>query len=146
MIGPHPWEGGRWVWTGPKDFGSTSREIRFKNMDGTMSGYYKAVHTNASGCEGSVTFKVVVDDPAHPFVEPDTSVTDSSGDTSTVALRGLVPEICSMQQGFSVGEPLQVFDVQGHYLGAMREEKVRTLNAGVYLLRAGKFVRQIRVE
>ena len=30
VIGPHPWEGGRWVWTGPKDFGSTSREIRFK--------------------------------------------------------------------------------------------------------------------
>ena len=140
VIGPHPWEGGRWVWTGPKDFGSTSREIRFKNMDGTMSGYYKAVHTNASGCEGSVTFKVVVDDPAHPFVEPDTAK-----DTAITFLRGLVPEICSMQ-GPRVDDAVQVFDVQGHYLGAMREEKVRTLNAGVYLLRAGKSVRQIRVE
>jgi len=146
VIGPHPWEGGRWVWTGPKDFGSTSREIRFKNMDGTMSGYYKAVHTNASGCEGSVTFKVVVDDPAHPFVEPDTSVTDSSGDTSTVALRGLVPEICSMQQGFSVGEPLQVFDVQGHFLKNVQEFRPQNFRPGIYIVKQGFRVRQIRVE
>jgi hypothetical protein len=87
-----------------------------------------------------VTFKVVVDDPAHPFVEPDTAK-----DTAITFLRGLVPEICSMQ-GPRVDDAVQVFDVQGHYLGAMREEKVRTLNAGVYLLRAGKSVRQIRVE
>ena len=146
VIGPHPWEGGRWVWTGPKDFGSTSREIRFKNMDGTMSGYYKAVHTNASGCEGSVTFKVVVDDPAHPFVEPDTSVTDSSGDTSTVALRSLVPEICSMQQGFSVGEPLQVFDVQGHFLKNVQDFRPQDFRPGVYIVKQGFRVRQIRVE
>lgn len=137
VIGPHPWEGGRWVWSGPKDFKSTDREIRFKNMDGTMSGYYKAVHTNASGCENSVTIKVVVDDPDHPFVEPDTTK-----DTSITALYGFggrVSEICT-------GSPVQVFDVQGHYLGTMREESVRSLNAGVYLLRAGKNVRKIRVE
>jgi hypothetical protein len=115
-------------------------------MDGTMSGYYKAVHTNASGCEGSVTFKVVVDDPAHPFVEPDTSVTDSSGDTSTVTLRGLVPEICSMQQGFSVGEPLQVFDVQGHFLKNVQEFRPQDFRPGVYIVKQGFRVRQIRVE
>ena len=143
VIGPHPWEGGRWVWSGPNGFTSTSREIRFKNMDGTKSGYYKAVHTNASGCEGSVTFKVVVDDPAHPFVEPDTSEQDSTGDTSAVALRDF--GMCPLG-AFQANEPVQVFDVQGHYLGAMREEKVRTLNAGVYLLRAGKNVRKVRVE
>ena len=141
VIGPHPWEGGRWVWTGPKDFGSTSREIRFKNMDGTMSGYYKAVHTNASGCEGSVTFKVVVDDPAHPFVEPDTAK-----DTSITALRGLVPEICSMQQGFSVGEPLQVFDVQGHFLKNVQEFRPQDFRPGIYIVKQGFRVRQIRVE
>ena len=143
VIGPHPWEGGRWVWSGPNGFASTSREIRFKNMDGTKSGYYKAVHTNASGCEGSVTFKVVVDDPAHPFVEPDTSEQDSTGDTSAVALRDF--GMCPLG-AFQANEPVQVFDVQGHYLGTMREEKVRSLNAGVYLLRAGKSVRKIRVE
>ena len=143
VIGPHPWEGGRWVWSGPNGFTSTSREIRFKNMDGTKSGYYKAVHTNASGCEGSVTFKVVVDDPAHPFVEPDTSEQDSTGDTSAVALRDF--GMCPLG-AFQANEPVQVFDVQGHYLGTMREEKVRSLNAGVYLLRAGKSVRKIRVE
>ena len=143
VIGPHPWEGGRWVWSGPNGFTSTSREIRFKNMDGTKSGYYKAVHTNASGCEGSVTFKVVVDDPAHPFVEPDTSEQDSTGDTSAVALRDF--GMCPLG-AFQANEPVQVFDVQGHYLGTMREEKVRSLNAGVYLLRAGKNVRKVRVE
>jgi O-glycosyl hydrolase len=141
VIGPHPWEGGRWVWTGPKDFGSTSREIRFKNMDGTMSGYYKAVHTNASGCEGSVTFKVVVDDPDHPFVEPDTAK-----DTSITALRGLVPEICSMQQSFSVGEPLQVFDVQGHFLKNVQEFRPQDFRPGIYIVKQGFRVRQIRVE
>ncbi len=143
VIGPHPWEGGRWVWSGPNGFTSTSREIRFKNMDGTKSGYYKAVHTNASGCEGSVTFKVVVDDPVHPFVEPDTSEQDSTGDTSAVALRDF--GMCPLG-AFQANEPVQVFDVQGHYLGTMREEKVRSLNAGVYLLRAGKSVRKVRVE
>lgn len=143
VIGPHPWEGGRWVWSGPNSFKSTDREIRFKNMDGTMSGYYKAVFTNASGCESAVTIKVVVDDPAHPFVEPDTSVQDSSGDTSSVALRGF--GMCQLE-AFRAGEPVQVFDVQGHYLGTMREGKVRALDAGVYLLRAGKSVRKVRVE
>ena len=143
VIGPHPWEGGRWVWSGPNNFKSTDREISFKNMDGTMSGYYKAVHTNATGCESSVTIKVVVDDPAHPFVEPDTSEQDSTGDSSSVSLRDF--GMCPLG-AFRTNEPVQVFDVRGHYLGAMREEKVRTLNAGVYLLRAGKNVRKVRVE
>ena len=143
VIGPHPWEGGRWVWTGPKDFGSTSREIRFKNMDGTMSGYYKAVHTNASGCEGSVTFKVVVDDPDHPFVEPDTSVTDSTGDTSTVALHEF--GMCQMES-FRSGEPLQVFDVQGHLLKNVQEFRPQDFRPGIYIVKQGFRVRQIRVE
>jgi len=130
-------------------------------MDGTMSGYYKAVFTNASGCESAVTIKVVVDDPEHPFVEPDTSVndtsvTDSAGDSTTaIGLRGFGEfypggaldaggaSVCPL---FNAGEPVQVFDMLGHSLGIMREEKVRTLGAGVYLLRAGKNVRKVRVE
>lgn len=104
VIGPHPWEGGRWVWTGPKDFSSTSREINLKKMDGTMSGIYTANYTNAVGCESSVEFKVIVDDPEHPYVEPpkdtiskdttkDTTVKDSVskdtvvGDSNSIAVR-----------------------------------------------------------
>lgn len=81
VIGPHPWEGGRWVWTGPKEFKSTNREINLKNMDGTMSGIYNAVYTNSVGCESTVDIKVIVDDPEHPYVEPakeDTTKKDSS--------------------------------------------------------------------
>ncbi len=77
VIGPHPWKGGRWIWSGPKGFSQVGREVRFKNMDGTMSGIYKANYTNAVGSESSVSIKVVVDDPDHPYVEPDTTEKDS---------------------------------------------------------------------
>lgn len=139
VIGPHPWEGGRWVWSGPAEFKSTSREIRFKNMDGTMSGYYKAVHTNASGCEGSVTFKVVVDDPAHPFVEPDTTKQDSTDEDSTTAIgqRGIV----GMLQPLNAGESIQVFDMQGRFLGHSLKQA-----PGTYLVRQGKNLRQVRIK
>ena len=138
-IGPHPWEGGRWVWSGPAEFKSTSREIRFKNMDGTMSGYYKAVHTNASGCEGSVTFKVVVDDPDHPFVEPDTTKQDSTDEDSTTAIgqRGIV----GMLQPLNAGESIQVFDMQGRFLGHSLKQA-----PGTYLVRQGKNLRQVRIK
>ena len=143
VIGPHPWEGGRWVWSGPNSFKSTDREIRFKNMDGTMSGYYKAVFTNASGCESSVTIKVVVDDPAHPFVEPDTSVTDSTGDTSSVALPAF--GMCRLE-AFRAGEPVQVFDVQGHFLKGVQEFRPQDFRPGVYIVKQGVRVRQVRVQ
>jgi hypothetical protein len=145
VIGPHPWEGGRWVWSGPNSFKSTDREIRFKNMDGTMSGYYKAVHTNATGCESAVTIKVVVDDPAHPFVEPDTSVNDSTGDTSSVALRRLVggASMCPM---LGEGATVQVFDVQGHYLKGVQEFRPQDFRPGVYIVKQGARVRQVRVQ
>ena len=143
VIGPHPWEGGRWVWSGPKEFSSTDREIRFKNMDGTMSGYYKAVHTNASGCENSVTIKVVVDDPDHPFVEPDTSVTDSAGDTSTVALHAF--EMYRLES-FRAGAPVQVFDVQGHYLKGVQEFRPQDFRPGIYIVKQGARVRRVRVQ
>jgi len=131
VIGPHPWEGGRWVWSGPNDFKSTDREIRFKKMDGTMSGYYKAVHTNASGCENSVTIKVVVDDPDHPFVEPDTTK-----DTSITAL----PEFCRKLE-LRTNESVKVFDMQGRYLGTTLKKV-----PGVYLLQEGSRIRKVRVR
>jgi hypothetical protein len=138
-IGPHPWEGGRWLWSGPKGFTSTNREIHIGKMDGTMSGYYKAVHTNASGCEGSVTFKVVVDDPAHPFVEPDTTKQDSTDEDSTTAIgqRGIV----GMLQPLNAGESIQVFDMQGRFLGHSLKQA-----PGTYLVRQGKNLRQVRIK
>ena len=140
VIGPHPWEGGRWVWTGPKNFSSTSREIRFKKMDGTMSGYYKAVHTNASGCEGSVTFKVVVDDPDHPFVEPDTTVQD----TPAVVLPGFVRD--NAGGVIRAGEPVQVFDMQGSFLRSLPEFRSRLFRPGIYIVKQGNSIRQVRVR
>ena len=140
VIGPHPWEGGRWVWTGPKNFSSTSREIRFKKMDGTMSGYYKAVHTNASGCEGSVTFKVVVDDPAHPFMEPDTAVQD----TPAVVLPGFVRG--NAGGVIRAGEPVQVFDMQGSFLRSLPEFRSRLFRPGIYIVKQGNSIRQVRVR
>ena len=139
VIGPHPWEGGRWVWSGPNGFTSTDREIRFKNLDGKSSGYYKAVHTNASGCEGSVTFKVIVDDPDHPFVEPDTTKQDSTDEDSTTAIgqRGIV----GMLQPLNAGESIQVFDMQGRFLGHSLKQA-----PGTYLVRQGKNLRQVRIK
>ena len=132
VIGPHPWEGGRWVWSGPNNFTSTDREIRFKNLDGKSSGYYKAVHTNASGCDASVTIKVVVDDPENPFVEPDTTQEDS---TTAIRNRNLA--------GFEIGpnEPIQVFDMQGRFLG-----KSLKLAPGTYLVRQGIRLQQVRIK
>jgi hypothetical protein len=153
-IGPHPWEGGRWVWNGPNSFTSTNREIHLGKMDGTMSGYYKAVHTNASGCEASVTIKVVVDDPDHPFVEPDTSKQDSTGDSSSVALRDFG---MYRQEMFRPGEPLQVFDMQGRFLGVLQANSWQAENVassirqhfkqtGMFLIRQGAQLHRIQVH
>ncbi|PWJ67118.1 O-glycosyl hydrolase [Fibrobacter sp. UWR4] len=88
VIGPHPWDGGRWVWRGPNDFYQVGREVRFKNMQWQSSGIYKATFNNGAGCESSVSIKVVVNDPDHPYVEPvepDTSIADTTiADTSKV--------------------------------------------------------------
>ena len=140
VIGPHPWEGGRWVWSGPNDFKSTDREIRFKKMDGTMSGYYKAVHTNAVGCESAMTFKIVVDDPDHPFVEPDTAVQD----TPAVVLPGFVRG--NAGGVIRTGEPVQVFDMQGSFLGSLPEFRSRLFRPGIYIVKQGNSIRQVRVR
>ena len=136
VIGPHPWEGGRWVWSGPKDFKSTDREIRFKNMDGTMSGIYKADYMNAVGCESSVSIKVIVDDPEHPYVEPDTTQEDS---TTAIGRHGLAAD--GTQSPLLVGESVQVFDMQGRFLGRSLK-----LAPGTYLVRQGKNLRQVRIK
>ncbi len=70
VIGPHPYDGGRWTWSGPNDFYYLGREVRFKNLQWQSSGVYTGTYVNSVGCESSVDIKVIVDDPAHPYVEP----------------------------------------------------------------------------
>ncbi|MCQ2055373.1 MAG: glycoside hydrolase family 43 protein [Fibrobacter sp.] len=91
VIGPHPWDGKVWSWSGPKDFKANTREVKFTNMDWTYSGYYNVVYTNETGCKTTTKFKVVVDDPSHPFVEPkDTVKVDTAQtDTSTIAIKNI---------------------------------------------------------
>lgn len=160
VIGPHPYNGGRWTWSGPKDFSQVGREVRFKNMDGTMSGIYRATYVNAVGCEGSVDFKVVVDDPEHPYVDPadtaaadtsvkDTSVADTTVNDSTTGffLRGLASQFRSSEQ-------VQVFDMQGAYLGQFlwngenfaEALAAHSYGAGVYLVKQGAHKRTVRVR
>ena len=138
VIGPHPWEGGRWVWSGPKDFKSTDRASKFKNMDGTMSGYYKAVYTNASGCENSVTIKVVVDDPAHPFVEPDTTENDSI--KTSIVVRGFDNAVQELPRN------VQVFDLQGRFLKKVQKFDPKSFRAGVYLVKQSGVMYRVRVH
>ena len=136
VIGPHPWEGGRWVWSGPKSFSQVGREVRLKNMDGTMSGIYKADYTNAVGCENSVSFKIIVDDPDHPYVEPDTTQEDS---TTTIGRRGLAAD--GTHAPLLEGESMQVFDMQGRFLGHSLKRA-----PGNYLVRQGNRLRQVRIR
>ncbi len=70
VIGPHPYDGGRWTWKGPNDFYYLGREVRFKNLQWQSSGVYTGTYVNPVGCESTVDIKVIVDDPAHPYVEP----------------------------------------------------------------------------
>jgi hypothetical protein len=75
---------------------------------------------------------VVVDDPENPFVEPDTSAKDSS----TAITHGLVGYML-----FDAARPIQVFDMQGRYLG-----RSLTKVPGIYLVRQGVKLRQVIVR
>ena len=73
QFGPHPWDGKIWKWEGPDGFKSSTRENTLKNVDGDKSGYYTVTYTNETGCKSQARIKLVVDDPAKPYKEPDTS-------------------------------------------------------------------------
>jgi hypothetical protein len=101
-----------------------------------------------------VTFKVIVDDPDHPFVEPDTSKQDSTGDSSSVALRDF--RTCHYET-FRPGEPLQVFDMQGRFLGVLQANSWQAENVassirqrfkqtGMFLIRQGAQLHRIQVH
>ena len=85
VIGPHPYDGGRWTWKGPNDFYYLGREARFKNLQWQSSGVYTGTYVNSVGCESTVDIKVIVDDPAHPYVEPDTGKTKIISQNAPVA-------------------------------------------------------------
>ncbi|WP_304247072.1 glycoside hydrolase family 43 protein [Fibrobacter succinogenes] len=72
QFGPHPWDGKIWKWEGPDGFKSSTRENTLKNVDGDKSGYYTVTYTNETGCKSQARIKLVVDDPAKPYKEPDT--------------------------------------------------------------------------
>lgn len=108
-IGPHPWDGKIWNWSGPDHFISQNREIKLTNMQWQNSGIYTVTYTNETGCESSVKIKIVVDDPEHPYIE-------------TEALKyasGVVGE----------AQPIYVlyFSVNGHLLSGKPKQK------GIYL-------------
>ena len=49
-------------------------------------------------------------------------------------------------ESFRSGEPLQVFDVQGHLLKNVQEFRPQDFRPGIYIVKQGFRVRQIRVE
>lgn len=76
-FGPHPWDGKIWSWSGPADFGATTREVTLKDLQWQNSGVYTIEYTNETGCKSYEKIKLVVNDPEHPYVEPDTTHEDS---------------------------------------------------------------------
>ena len=86
VIGPHPYDGGRWTWKGPNDFYYLGREVRFKNLQWQRSRVYTGTYENPYGCESTVDIKVIVDDPEHPYIEPEKPDPGTTRIASRVAL------------------------------------------------------------
>jgi O-glycosyl hydrolase len=57
ILGPQPLTGD-WTWSGPQNFSSNSREVKFENIRPGQAGNYKALYTNSYGCTSSVIIKV----------------------------------------------------------------------------------------
>jgi len=127
-FGPHPWDGKIWNWTGPADFGATTREVTLKNLQWQNSGIYTVEYTNETGCKSYEKIKVVVNDPEHPYVEPDTipvATEPSEKDSSSTVLPGIQSELRL------TGTPVRVqyFSMTGVLLSGKPEQ------AGIYLQR-----------
>ena len=128
VIGPHPYDGGRWTWKGPNDFYYLGREVRFKNLQWQSSGVYTGTYVNPVGCESTVDIKVIVDDPAHPYVEP------VKPDTGKVSLN---PQVAAgMVTVSKIGSDLMV-NVPRNGLSASSASLTLTIHdlQGVLLLR-----------
>ncbi|MCF0224631.1 MAG: hypothetical protein HUK20_10200, partial [Fibrobacter sp.] len=124
LFGPHPWDGKIWSWTGPADFSSTTRENTLTNLQWQNSGIYTIEYTNETGCKSYEKIKLVVNDPEHPYVEPDTSVKDSLPE-------GIINAGQARMEKEIYANPVQVqyFDMKGALLQG------RPANPGVYFRR-----------
>lgn len=150
VIGPHPYDGGRWTWTGPKDFYYLGREVRFKNLDGTYSGVYTGTYLNSTGCETKVKIKVVVDDPDNPYVEPpeeDSTVVapdslDGAKDSSAVKDTSVV-KADSTIQGSDTATVKDSSNVQLTFAAPVRSVRVSRVEGGLYV--AGKRGEQMKL-
>jgi hypothetical protein len=59
-LGPHPFTGGSWSWTGSGGFTATTREIVRSNIQSAQGGNYVATHTNACGATSTQTYTIAV--------------------------------------------------------------------------------------
>ena len=128
LFGPHPWDGKIWKWNGPADFDATTREVTLKNLQWQNSGIYTVEYTNETGCKSYEKIKLVVNDPEHPYVEPDTipiATDPSEKDSSSTVLPGIQSELRL------TGTPVRVqyFSMTGVLLSSKPKQQ------GVYLRR-----------
>jgi xyloglucan-specific exo-beta-1,4-glucanase len=63
MFGPQPVKGGKWSWSGPNEFSSSTREVYISNIQANQAGDYVATYTNDGGCQSTQTFDVTVTAP-----------------------------------------------------------------------------------
>ncbi|SHL13012.1 hypothetical protein SAMN05720468_11437 [Fibrobacter sp. UWEL] len=119
-FGPHPWDGKIWSWSGPADFDATTREVVLKDLQWQNSGIYTIEYTNETGCKSYEKIKLVVNDPEHPYVEPNTTHEDSIPDAIGAA-RDLRFDPAPIR--------VQYFDMNGNLLRGVPRQP------GVYLRR-----------
>ncbi|WP_205513602.1 T9SS type A sorting domain-containing protein [Longitalea arenae] len=60
LFGPQPVQGGSWSWSGPNNFGATTREAGISNIQVNQAGNYVATYTNSGGCQSTQTFNITV--------------------------------------------------------------------------------------
>lgn len=60
-LGPHPWSGGSWLWSGPQGYSASTREITINNISESNTGNYTARYTSPTQCTSSITFTIEID-------------------------------------------------------------------------------------
>lgn len=63
LLGPHPYSGGTWNWTGPNSFKAQTREILIPNIQANQEGIYTGVYVNPTGCPSTIDINVSVYNP-----------------------------------------------------------------------------------
>jgi len=129
-FGPHPWDGKIWNFSGPADFSATTREVALKNLQWQNSGIYTIEYTNETGCKSYEKIKLVVNDPEHPYVEPDTTQKDSLPSAIGFA----------RDHHFATTVRVQYFDMNGNLLRGKPQQP------GVYLRRETLSDKTVKVQ